>query len=203
MLTMPKEAPSVVSICGIDPGSNTLGLAILRFSIETLDIVSSEAMTLHGKKTARYSWTTEIHGERHGSIESNREFLLQLFIAERPLQIASESPFFNHLHPSAYGPLVESISAVRQAVMQYDLWKPLYMIDPPTVKNAVGVKGNRGGKEGKELMRQAVLSLASVLKYAGAIPITALDEHSIDALAVAYARYCKLLEELCLGSPKR
>lgn len=198
MLTMPYGASPVVALVGVDPGSDTLGFAVLRFNIETLAIVSVEARTLKGAKAAKGSWVSEVHGDRLGRIESHRETLFHLFQQIQPIDVASESPFFNRLHPGAYGPLMETIAAIRYALMAHDAWKDLRMIDPPTVKNAVGVKGNKGGKEGKALMYEAVMRLAPSLNYCGPLPIQYLDEHSIDAIAVAYSRYRTLLEELCL-----
>lgn len=197
MLTMPYASSSIVSLIGIDPGSDTLGVGILNLDITTLNIVSSQAFTLHGLQNARGSWTTEIHGDRQGRIESHRERLLQLFQSVQPLDIACESPFINRRRPNAYGALTEVVSAVRRAVMQFDIWKQLVMIDPPTVKKAVGVSGKTGGPDGKKLMQRAVLAMPEFC-YNGHIPIELLDEHSIDALAVAYARYTMMLEELCL-----
>lgn len=199
MLTMPPDSSSVVSIVGLDPGSETLGAAVLYVDMLSWQIIGSEAYTFKGSKLAgKDDWTTEVHGNRLGRIAAHEENLLAFFRYYRPLAIASESPFFNRLHPSAFGPLMEVISAIRSAAMQYDLWKQVYLIDPPSVKNAVGVHGGRGGEEGKRLMKQAVLVLAPVFRYSGPTPLDQLDEHSIDALAVAYCRYQQIKAELCL-----
>ncbi|EKD22653.1 MAG: hypothetical protein ACD_84C00020G0001, partial [uncultured bacterium] len=72
---------------------------------------------------------------------------------------------------------------IRRAVMHYDIWTSLDFVDPPTVKKAVGAHG----KSQKYDVRKKVLALKE-LCYNGEIPIELLDEHSIDALAVAYHR---------------
>lgn len=198
MLTMPVNAPGICSIIGIDPGSDTLGVANLRFNVETLEIVSTEAKTLHGAKAARGNWTTWIHGDRWGRIESHHDVLVATFRECQPLEIACEAPFINRRQPQAGLALTETVALIRHAVVQYDVWKRLHMIDPPTVKMAVGVNGKKGGPEGKALMQAAVLNMAPTLKYIGQVPLDQLDEHSIDAIAVAYCRYITLLDELCL-----
>jgi Holliday junction resolvasome RuvABC endonuclease subunit len=200
MLTMPRGSSQVVSIMGLDPGTETLGVGILVVDLETWQIVSSNAQTFKGTKlVGKVDWISELHGDRMGRINAHQDNLVALMRHYAPFAIASESPFFNRLHPQAYGALMEVIAAIRHAVMLYDMWKPLHLVDPPTVKNAVGVKGNKGGPEGKVLMREAVLKLAPVLKYSGLQPLDQLDEHSIDALAVAYCRYLQLTEELWLA----
>ena len=66
-------------------------------------------------------------------------------------------------------------------------------------EGAVGVSGKSGGPEGKKLMLTALLAMpAHELKYSGDVPMERLDEHSIDALAVAYCHLNTLLEDLCL-----
>jgi Holliday junction resolvasome RuvABC endonuclease subunit len=188
-----------VSIAGLDPGTETLGAAILVVDLATWKIVASYAQTFKGTKLAgKGDWVSEIHGDRVGRINAHEHNLLELFLRWMPVEVACESPFFNRLHPQAYGALMEVISAVSQALMRYDKWKPLHLVDPPTVKNAVGVKGNKGGPEGKALMQKAVLALAPVFNYQGTTPMDRLDEHSIDALAVAYCRFKSLQRELCL-----
>jgi Holliday junction resolvasome RuvABC endonuclease subunit len=198
MLTMPANASSIATLCGIDPGTNTLGVAFIAFDVVTLQIVHSQAFTLKGEKLGRNSWITEAHGDKLGRITALKEELVKLFHYVQPMEFASEAPFYNRLHPGAYGPLVEVISAVTQAVMQYDVWKILHMIDPSTVKKAVGIVGKIPKGEAKTYMRRHVVPLAGTLRYAGHIPIERLDEHSIDALAVAYCHYGRLLERLCL-----
>lgn len=198
MLLLPTQGSSVACITGIDPGSNTLGVAHLRFDVQTLAIVSTQASTLCGAKAARRSWATEIQGDRWGRIESHFQELFLIFAQEQPFEIACEAPFINRRQPQAGLALTEVVAMIRHAVISYDSWKRLYMIDPPTVKMAVGVNGRMGGPDGKKLMQQAVLAMAPLLHYDGDVPLEELDEHSIDAIAVAYCRYLNLLEELCL-----
>ncbi len=194
MLTMPFGSPPVVSVIGLDPGSHSLGVGILMLDARTLQIVGSEALTLNGDRLAgKNSWMAEVYGDRIARITAMRDTLIAIFRHHQPLDIATESPFYSQRRPQAFSALTEVICAIRDAVMQYDSWKTLYSIDPPTVKMAVGAAGNAP----KEIMKEKILGLAC-LRYNGEIPLHHLDEHSIDALAVAYCRYKSLLEKLCL-----
>ncbi len=194
MLIIPHGSSSIATIMGTDPGSNTLGLTALRFNIDTLELDSFYAHTFKGAKLGRHSWVTEVHGELYGRIDALEGCLIRAFCEETPIAIGSESPFFSYLHPGSYRPLVEVMCTIRNAVRAYDPWKVLYEIDPPSVKNAVGVKGNKGGKEGKELMKQAVLNIPELMNIATQ-DVAVLDEHSIDSIAVAYCLYKRLLRE--------
>lgn len=198
MLTMPPYGSRVASIVGIDPGSTTLGVAIIRFDCYTYQIVSTRAFTVKAAKLSKESWATEVHGERLGRINAIEEKLYWIFRDVEPFQVVSESPFYSFKHPNAYGVLMEVITAIRNALMRYDLWKELHLIDPPSVKNAVGAKGNAG----KDEVRAKVLGLAPTLRFVGPVPMEELDEHSFDSIGVAYGRYQRMLEELCLSTPK-
>lgn len=197
MLTMPPDSSQVVTIIGIDPGSHCLGVAALSFDVRTLQIAATDAWTLIGKKLAgKHGWMTDLHGERNGRVHALEQELLRIFQYYQPLEIASESPFINSKFPQAGLALTVVVCGIRQAVMQYDLWKELYLIDPPTVKMAVGAPGNAP----KEIVKEKLMQLPG-LNYIGSTPLAFLDEHSIDALAVAYCRFRLLLEKLCLSSP--
>lgn len=188
MLTIDQNSSPIVKIVGLDPGSVSLGVGVFNIDLTNFRIVSSDAWTLNGSKLlGKESWIESTHGSRVGRIASLEEELLGIFMRVQPNAIASESPFFNSRFPQAYGALTEVMCTIRRAVMHYDLWTPLHLIDPPTVKMAVGVKGNAD----KDQMKVAVGNLAEI-QYRGIIPFEQLDEHSIDALAVAYSHYTNL-----------
>jgi Holliday junction resolvasome RuvABC endonuclease subunit len=191
MLLVPEDSTDITCIIGIDPGSSKLGVAIIYFDFTKMEIVSSDAWTLTGVKLmGKDTWLEEVHGERVARIRAMEEELGRIFSRVRPLLITAESPFFNSKFPAAYGVLVEVICSIRRAIINYDRWKELRLLPPSIVKNAVNV----GGGKGKEVVRDGVLALSDKLKYNGTTPLQLLDEHSIDALAVAYCRFMSLLE---------
>lgn len=191
MLTMSKDSSSLVNIVGIDPGSNTLGLSMLTVDITKWEIISSDAVTFTGTKLENSdSWRSDLFSERVGRIAAHEENLLKVFNTYKPFIICTESPFINNRFPQAGIALTEVMCGIRSAVMKYDVWADLYLIDPPTVKKAVGAPGNAD----KVVMKEKILSLTE-LNYIGNVPMEMLDEHSIDALAVAYCKFIRL--KLC------
>jgi hypothetical protein len=94
--------------------------------------------------------------------------------------------------PQAFAALTECLTAIRRAVLRYDDFKPLLLVDPPTAKLAVGVKGKGSVKDD---VKQGVLSLRNLLNPDN-IDIQNLDEHSIDAIAVAMSRAKFILDNL-------
>ena len=185
MLVIPKNSNNIFTILGIDPGSTLLGIALLFVNIDTLQIVGSNAWTINGAKLAgKDTWSDELYGNRVSRILAIEETLVNTFNYYQPLIISCESPFINSAFPAAGIALTEVLSTIRSAVMRYDVWHQLYLIPPSSVKNAVGAKGAAG----KDSVKEKVLELD--LKYNGDVPIQSLDEHSLDALAVAYSIYC-------------
>lgn len=192
---------SVARIIGIDPGSNKLGISVLSFDVITMEIVHTEAHTFVGGRLGKNTWETEIHGDKYGRIDALGDNLFQFFWDQAPTLIASEGPFMSITQPSAFMPLVEVMCAIRAAMMRYDPWMVLHVIDPPTVKVAVGAPGHIGGERGKENVKQGLLRILPVLKYQGAVPFEKLSEHARDAMAVAYCRFLMYLKELQLCFP--
>lgn len=173
-------------IIGIDPGSDTLGLSVLEVDIVTLNLISIQAQTIVGRRMFDdKGWSAQLHGDRITRIKAHQENLTVLFRQIDPLCICAESPFINIRRPSAYGALVEVITMIRNAVMDYDPWKHLYLTDPPTVKKAVGAPGNAD----KTVVKAHVIKLlGSYYTPIDGVTIDQLDEHSIDAIAVGYSR---------------
>ena len=184
MLTVPMDSDPCVNLIGIDPGTTKLGVGIIRVDFLTRQIVSSDAFTLRGDWLVRGDWVPGIHGDRYARIKALTDTLVDIFIRYSAWKVSSEAPFFNPRRPGAFEALVEILSGIRQAVHQYDMWQKLYTVDPSSVKNAVGAKGGSD----KDIIKQSVARLTD-LNYIGAKPLMDLDEHSIDALAVAYWSY--------------
>ncbi|MFL9998872.1 hypothetical protein PQR34_46825 [Paraburkholderia sediminicola] len=119
---------------------------------------------------------------RLGRISANQESLYWLFRETRPFAVGAESAFISRRRPSAYGALVEVLCSIRYALYRYDPWKVLRTYDPITVKMAVGASSFQG----KSPMREALLDYPGLMEiYTGTTPFEDLDDHAIDALAVA------------------
>lgn len=185
MLPIPIDTNNTVNIIGIDPGSTTLGVAVLTINVETMQIVSNEAFTLNGNKLGhKNSWCEELHGSRYYRISLIEENLLKIFNYYQPIAICSESPFINGKFPAAGIALTEVLCTIRRAVTMYDQWRILYLIPPSCLKQAVFAKGNAD----KDSMKLAVINIHE-LANTNINGIHTLDEHSVDALACAYSQY--------------
>jgi Holliday junction resolvasome RuvABC endonuclease subunit len=184
MLTIPEYSSPYARILGIDPGTETLGAASIEYNVLTGEIHGAEAKTFKGSKLISSDWVEEYHGSRFARIQAHSSNLARILGIIEPSDVAVESPFFSHLRPQAYGALTEIVYAIKLTVFSYDPTLPFVLIDPPSVKNSVGAKGNAD----KDAVREKVLAILSA-RYSGRISIDRLDEHSIDSLAVAYACY--------------
>lgn len=191
MLEPFSHAEQVVNIIGIDPGSQTLGLSVLSFDPVTLEMKKTQAQTFKGDRLPMMSGAySDSHGERLARINAHRENLYNLFIHYRPHFVVCESPFYSSRMPSAFGALMQVVDlAVYSAINQYSPYMQLQLIDPPSVKKAVGAKGNGD----KNAVRDSLLRICDKLKITPE-QISKLDEHSIDAVAVGYSYYCGLIQ---------
>lgn len=174
-------------ILGMDPGSNKFGFSLLEVNIDNLDLVSSVAWTIDANDLAKnFQTVLETHGDRMARIHGLQNYIYKILNIYNPLYVASEAPFINNRFPAAGIALTEVLSTIRQALIEYDPEKELYLIPPSNVKNAVKAKGG----DDKDIIKQKVCALD--LKYKGDVNIENLDEHSIDALAVGYAKLLDL-----------
>ena len=111
--------------------------------------------------------------------------------------ICCESPFFNRFQPSAYGPLVEMVFAIRTASLQYDVNVPFITYSPSEVKKALGA-GHAAKKEIVKASLMANPELNNIYNRTNRVTMQDLDEHSIDAIGVAYSHLALLrLGKIC------
>lgn len=175
-------APVIGTIIGIDPGSTRLGVSIFRFNVVNLKIISVKAFTINLDKVHRNDWLVFQYGDRVARLRELNRIMLNIFIEHEPDVVVSESPFMNMRRPAAFEALIETMCEIRQALITYDPCMRLLTIDPSSIKNAVGEKGNAG----KEEIKQAVSKLEEIVLEQ---PIETMSEHAIDSLAVAYTQF--------------
>lgn len=195
MLVQPQGSTRY-RIIGIDPGTDTLGASLLEVDLATRIIDILESQTFEGSKLAKsYENIAAYHGDRTARLIAHEDNLYGYFVYAQPHSIICESPFSNKRFPQAYAALTECVSHIRRAVMRYDGFKPLLQVDPPTAKLAVGVKARGTTKDDVKIGLLKAIK-AGHLHNPNNIDIGELDEHSVDAIVVAYTRALFILSNL-------
>lgn len=169
---------------GIDPGTYSLGVSVGENDGCSNKLIIVYANTFNITKMIRqYESVSEIHGERVARLYAIQKTIAHLCKAWRPIHVTSEGPYLGQ-HAQPYAALVECVSSIRRGLMDYQHNMPLQIIDPATVKTYVKVSGKSGDKSlmTKGIQLQERLDISK-------INIDTLDEHSIDAIAIAYAGF--------------
>ena len=186
MLQLP-EAPPIYRIISIDPGSDTLGVALLELDLSTYKVTLRNAVTLKAARSLKHlPFTVETFGERYTRLQSHARDVYQILLQTQPQCVISEAPYMGRF-PQAFETLVECLYMLREVVVKYDPAMCLETIDSPSAKKAVGAPGKKpkgmGKEEYKESVRKGILKLKR-LQVAPGVDLLALDEHAIDAIAV-------------------
>lgn len=192
-------SPESYRACGIDPGTDTLGYAIVSMDIDTLKITLERVDTYHAAKaTRKLPDLSDLLGPRSVRLNWHQRNLTEQFRADVPHSITVESPFLGRF-ATAFEALIECRTSIRRAVLDFHDGMTMELIDPISVKKAMGalppplpkVKGRRKRRvknkaKTKDLIRAALNRIKDV-DWNG-IDLKDLDEHSIDAVAVALYR---------------
>lgn len=179
MLSLPNHHETF-RVLGIDPGSSSLGLSILEWSMESSHYVvtHAETLSLTGKD---FPLATEHHGQRLSRHLELEDKLHSFLAAYKPHAIASESPFMGQF-ATAFKALSECLIILQRYMYLYDPHLAFHYYAPKEVKSAVGVvlTGNKGRK--KEDNQLAIFSHPQLTWH---IDKTQLDDNAVDATAVA------------------
>lgn len=166
----------------IDPGTNMLGTTINAITHDNRWVVLN-THTTNIKALLQHRFPPhliELHGERFFKALLCGEVIFKLSKTWDVSAIVSESPYMGKF-PQAFGALTECLFAMRCHGYEFDSHIQFNTIDPATIKNHVGVKGNSGNKA---LMKAAVQRLVGSM-----LDIEYADEHSVDSMSVGYAWY--------------
>lgn len=166
-----------------------MGVAVIDLELLTGTKTIVDVRTFDADKSlVHYRNAVNVYGERTARLLAHEHGLATYFHLYRPHAIISESPYMGRF-PQAFAALTECVTAIRRAVMTYDRFMPLHMADPMTVKAAVGIV-SKGRKDKAALSKENVKAavLQQPLLNPGGFDLNALDEHSIDAIAVALSR---------------
>lgn len=181
MLILEDTKPPIYTICGIDPGTNNLGISIIKINTHNLDIISIKTTNI------KPNLDKNIPYERIDKILSQKTQLLYFIQCNYPNIVCSESPYYNHLSPGAYAPLVEMLYNIRYSVLEYNRDIKFITYDPSTIKISIG--SSFGGN--KDEVKTNILNIKEIVNNC-IIDINKLDNNAIDSIAVAYTHLLKL-----------
>lgn len=175
----------IYRVIGFDPGLTNAGVSIIDVDYTTKKLISVTAFTLVPAKLETYQ--NIYPGDEDSPI--NRIYRLtsafrQLLEYYQPCLVASEDAFYHPQMPNAYGVLKDVIMAIRNETHMFNYNVPFVLIEPRAVKKVVGA--GIDGVDKKQLVKEAIrrkVEITSVLQ----VDLNCLDQHSIDAIAVAYA----------------
>lgn len=183
MFDLAAPAPNAIRIMGIDPGTDTLGIAIVDVDIDTKEIKLMYGHTFHASKYVNlYPEMVQARGSRDVRLMVLRQKLIEAFVLAEPELIAAESPFLQRGKVSAFEALVECYAMMRDAVWAYSSQITLQRIDPVTVKNYVGV--SHKGTDKSDVHR-AVNAIYKD-RCSEHVDLSSFDEHANDAVAVCH-----------------
>lgn len=175
----------VFRVMGFDPGLTNAGVSVIDVDYKTRKLLSVTALTLVPHKLNQhqdiYPGDPDSAINRIYRLRSALRCLLEYY---NPCAFASEDAFYHPLMPNAYGVLKDVIMAIRAEVYSYNYNVPFILIEPRAVKRLVGA--GIDGTDKKELMREAIrrkIDIMSVLH----VDLNILDQHAVDAIAVAYS----------------
>lgn len=170
-----------VRMLSLDPGSRTLGLAIVECNVNSGKLKALFSRTLDTSNGLRHhSFMEEVQGSRFIRLKIIKNFLDTHLREFQPDLVVMESPFGGS-NVQAFKILVDVMAQIEKATEEYGRNIALLKVDPPTVKKIHGVKGNSSDKT---LMYEAVSKLPN-LTLSDGMAFASMTEHEIDAIAVA------------------
>ena len=176
-----------ISVIGIDPGTHFTGIALVEIRngllyLEHVETVDANRLN-NDTVTLQY-----LHDERFTRIIGITSYVKDFVVNTSPHFVCCEK---NHLSkfPQAGLVLGELISSIRYAIYNELPYLRFELAEASAVKKNIGVKGNSGNKLD---MTEAVLN--QNLNINSNIDIAALDEHSIDAIAIALFKCYDLID---------
>ena len=181
--------PRITRVMSIDPGSTSLGLAVLDIDLSTYAITVVHVYTFNIDLVVKHGYGNYefLYGIHAARLRAITDIITNMAMQWQVDDVTSEAPYMGRF-PRAFEVLTQCMCAIRFGLHSYYGDRPLVTFDPATVKSCVGVKGTSSDK----------LAVANALLYLPRLNlnnfnITLLDEHSTDAIAVGYTYAKRML----------
>lgn len=187
-MQLPKHMP--YTVLALDPGTTHMGVSISRVW-QTGPGELCPRLTVDTAYTLDLSKIRDYHSLDSDLYVDRRYRLLQIasFIEDVIGEIdvvAVEAPFFFFKKPQAFAALIEAMTCIEYNILRCRPNLPLVKIEPTLVKKLVKAKDYKS----KDAVTAAVGELfGSRDDLQCDVELSRLDEHAIDAVAVAIAYY--------------
>lgn len=165
-------------IVGIDPGISNMGMSAISVSPDLTTINYIHADTSHGDKAILDVPSTYTVDARFTKLLYHSNNLTKWLLKYRPSYISYEEPFIHGTRPTAYGALVESVSYIKSTSFNFNPNINIYGYTPLNIKKTVHTESFKG----KGFVLDALNNINEIKNQM----VPGLDEHSIDAIAIAY-----------------
>lgn len=197
MLLVP-DGDERLRIVAIDPGTDTMGTAVVELHTRTLVVRVLDAQTFVARRSMRYfggyQMIEEMHGDRHARLMTHADAISRHLQHWYPHSVACESPFMGN-RPQAFEALTECVNVIRLAVFNHDPTLAFVSITPPQAKKTVGASF-KGADKNDVRVGVAALIQQGAISYEANVPFDRIDEHSVDALAVGLCHCQQWVEHL-------
>lgn len=178
-------------ILGIDPGTTTVGFCVMHIDPITVERTGFEAFTINANKPCGGRFTNEdlldSHSDLFVRLQEIRFRFTNILEHYKPVQVATELPFFNRLHPTAFAPLIQVLTTLEDALYQWNPHRSLYRIENTTAKALIYPTSKEARKEIQAIAGSKFRILACLAQHPDFqwFDHNAYDEHSIDAILIA------------------
>jgi Holliday junction resolvasome RuvABC endonuclease subunit len=176
-------------ILSIDPGINNCGLVILDIE-KQFEVVETHLVKNARKFTDDEKVIETKFGNRTVKVLAILNKIKEIIKQYNIEYVVIEAPFYNALTPVAYGSLLEVIFAIRYTILFPENIQSK-MIEPLLVKKLF----TQQAMASKEVIKQFLLKKQEDKSIIINKVVEDLSEHEIDAVAIGFVHYLKVLEE--------
>ena len=155
-------------IMSVDPGTINCGVVFWKLnnklnieSIDTINIKLSDNLDVFMR------------------ILELENIVKDLITKYQPVWLVIEAGFINKFRPQAYGPISNTIFAIKKQIYEFNRLPTFTEIPPKKVKQLIGATGSGD----KDAVKKAVGEISEITDK---VNLDTLTEHQVDALAIGY-----------------
>jgi len=175
-----------MNIIGIDPGNNTLGIAIINID-KKINTIETILLNID-------NFIFEVYDPNYTEVENKTfimcERLYKVIKYYNPSAIAIETPFFNRFKPSSYKSLLFLFNNIKNIIKKYNDNILIMEYSPLEIKSFVKANDFKD----KNKVKLALFNIKEITNNFKELNI--ISEHEIDALAICYKLYKEITGDI-------